>query len=165
MSTVKSTVKFETCSFSECKIYAGRGVRFISRDGKTYIFLNSKCSSLFHSRVKPARLTWTQAWRRANKKLSHSESTAKRRTRRTHKIQKAIVGLSLDDLAKKRSSARKLTSATKVAMTKEDRARTLKNEKASAKKAFQITARMPVNKHQMSKNIPRIGKQTASSRR
>jgi ribosomal protein L24E len=68
MSTVKSTLKLETGSFSEYKIYPGRGIRHISRDGKSYFFINSKCKSLYHQRVKPARLTWTQVKTNSNKK-------------------------------------------------------------------------------------------------
>ncbi|XP_053991179.1 60S ribosomal protein L24-like [Hylaeus volcanicus] len=165
MSTVKSTLKLETGSFSEYKIYPGRGIRHISRDGKSYFFINSKCKSLYHQRVKPARLTWTQSWRRANKKLSSSQTTTRRRTRRTHKIQKAIVGLSLDDLAKKRSTAKKMTSTVKPVVSKEDKARTIKAEKSNVKKTGFSATKGHMDKLSFAKNAPRLGKQVASSRR
>ena len=43
---------------------------------------------------KPAKLTWTQAWRRQNKKLS-SETNARRRVRKVVKttVARATVGM------------------------------------------------------------------------
>lgn len=100
-----TTLKLDTCSFSDSRMYPGRGTIFVSRDGKQHIFCNHKVSSLFHQRIKPAKLTWTQAWRRANKKAVAHTGTGKKRTRHTVRVQKAIVGLSLDDLQKKKAAA------------------------------------------------------------
>eukprot|EP01055_Gregarina_sp_Pseudo9_P000747 Gregarina_sp_Pseudo_9__746@NODE_1479_length_1561_cov_208_127464_g1369_i0_p1_GENE_NODE_1479_length_1561_cov_208_127464_g1369_i0NODE_1479_length_1561_cov_208_127464_g1369_i0_p1_ORF_typecomplete_len123_score10_15Ribosomal_L24e/PF01246_20/1_4e18FAM194/PF14977_6/5_2FAM194/PF14977_6/12_NODE_1479_length_1561_cov_208_127464_g1369_i0104472 len=55
-----TTLKLDTCSFSDTRMYPGRGTIFVSRDGKQHIFCNHKVSSLFHQRIKPAKLTWTQ---------------------------------------------------------------------------------------------------------
>lgn len=52
-------IKTEPCAFSELKIYPGRGTRFAARDGKLHYFINSKCRSLYHQRIKPVKLTWT----------------------------------------------------------------------------------------------------------
>ena len=48
-------------------------------------------------RKKPAKLMWTQSWRRLNKK-GKDENLSKRKAKRVIKIQRAIVGASLDEV-------------------------------------------------------------------
>ena len=97
--------KTELCSYTENKIYPGRGGRHIARDGKTYFFISSKARSLFHQKIKPVKLTWTQAWRRFNKKIRVDELNRKR-TRRTNRVQKAVVGMSLDEIKRRKAETR-----------------------------------------------------------
>ena len=92
--------KTEPCSFSEYRIYPGRGIKFAAKDGKVYYFISCKVASLFHQRKKAVKLTWTQAWRRFNKKIKVDE-ISKRKTRKTTRVQKAIVGLSLDEIKRR----------------------------------------------------------------
>ena len=61
-------VKTELCAFSEFRIYPGHGIRFIRRDGQPVLLATSKAKSMIQQRKKPAKLMWTQAWRRLNKK-------------------------------------------------------------------------------------------------
>eukprot|EP00981_Chlorochromonas_danica_P005211 scaffold1046_cov162-Ochromonas_danica.AAC.41 len=61
-------VKTELCAFSEYRIYPGHGQRFIRKDGQPVTLSTSKCKRLLLNRKKPAKLMWTQAWRRLNKK-------------------------------------------------------------------------------------------------
>lgn len=61
-------IKTDPCSYTEMKIYPGRGSRFAGRDGKIHYFVSSKARSLFHQRIKPVKLFWTQASRRFLKK-------------------------------------------------------------------------------------------------
>lgn len=58
----------ELCAFSEYRIYPGHGQRFIRKDGQPVTLSTSKCKRLLLNRKKPAKLMWTQAWRRLNKK-------------------------------------------------------------------------------------------------
>merc|ERR1719453_368945 len=51
-------------------------------------------------------LTWTQAWRKANKKGA-ADLGKKSKNRTKAKFQKAIVGMSLDDIKKKKAAATK----------------------------------------------------------
>ena len=95
-------VKTEQCSFSEYRIYPGRGKKFVAKDGRIYTFISTKVFSLFNQRKKAVKLTWTQAWRRHNKKIKVDE-TQKRRTRKTTRVQKAIVGISLDEIKRRRN--------------------------------------------------------------
>ena len=48
------------------------------------------------------RARWTLNWRRKNKK-GKAEDAGKKRTKKATKVQKAIVGMSLEDIKKKKS--------------------------------------------------------------
>jgi large subunit ribosomal protein L24e len=97
--------KTELCSYTENKIYPGRGRRHIGRDGKTYFFISTKARSLFHQKIKPVKLTWTQAWRRFNKKIRVDELN-KKRSRKATRVQKAVVGMSLDEIKRRKAETR-----------------------------------------------------------
>eukprot|EP00922_Rhytidocystis_sp_ex-Travisia-forbesii_P007245 GHVS01010551.1.p2 GENE.GHVS01010551.1~~GHVS01010551.1.p2 ORF type:complete len:160 (+),score=33.73 GHVS01010551.1:150-629(+) len=131
MSSVKTTIKTDICSFSEYRIYPGRGKRFIARDGKIHMFITKKAASLFRQKKKPSRLTWTQGWRRLNKKM-RLETTQKKKSRKTAKVQKAIVGLTVDDIKRKRAQRPELRQAARDAALKEARER---QQKKQAQKA------------------------------
>merc|ERR1719393_125569 len=79
-----------------------------------------KC--MFSQRIKPAKLHWTLNWRRKNKK-GKAEDAGKKRTKRNVKVQKAIVGMSLDDIKKKKSQKVELRAAAKDAALKEHKER------------------------------------------
>lgn len=83
-------------------MYPGHGIRFVRRDSATLVFSTAKTKGLYNQRKKAARLVWTQGWRRLHKKIK-VEEVQKRRSRRTTKFQRAIVGASLDEIKKKRA--------------------------------------------------------------
>ena len=92
--------KTDNCSYSELKIYPGHGLKFVAKDGKTFFFLNKKSAKFFHRKTKAVNLTWTTAWRRFNKK-NKVEAAKQKRTKKTVRAQKAIVGLSLDEIKRR----------------------------------------------------------------
>ncbi|EAN30786.2 Ribosomal protein L24e family protein [Theileria parva strain Muguga] len=106
MSSVTTTIKTEHCNFTDYRVYPGRGKKFVARDGKVYFFINGKSAAFHKRKVKPAKLKWNLAWRKANKKFQ-TELFNRKRSKKTSRPQKAIVGLSLDDLKSKRSQATK----------------------------------------------------------
>ncbi|GFE52996.1 60S ribosomal [Babesia ovis] len=106
MATVTTTIKTELCSFSDYRVYPGRGQKFVARDGKVYFFISSKSASLHKQRVKPAKVKWTPSWRKANKKFQ-TEVSHRRRSKKAARYQKAFLGLSLDELKAKRATAAK----------------------------------------------------------
>eukprot|EP00955_Chlamydomonas_euryale_P106180 365687-Chlamydomonas_euryale.AAC.9 len=61
-------LKTTLCRFSGLRIYPGKGVLFIRVDSSQFLFLNKKCRSLFNNRLRPAKLAWTFAYRKAHKK-------------------------------------------------------------------------------------------------
>lgn len=141
-------IKTDLCEFSEMRIYPGNGRRFISKDGKTHYFISQKCRSLYHQKIKPVKLTWTQAWRRFNRKTK-VEEIQKRRTRKTTRVQKAIVGLSLEEIKRKRAEDNKTRDANlesqkaevkkrqqaKIQAKKEEQAKLAKSQKKDQKVA------------------------------
>jgi large subunit ribosomal protein L24e len=135
--------KTEPCSFSEYRIYPGRGRKFAAKDGKVYYFISTKVASLFHQRKKAVKLTWTQAWRRFNKKIKVDE-ISKRRTRKTTRVQKAIVGMTLDEIMRRKNEKpeerdKKTEAAKKEVKARQqkkiDQKRAEKSKKAPAQKA------------------------------
>ena len=97
--------KTEKCSYTEYKIVPGRGSRFISKDGRTHYFISTKARSLFHQKIKPVKLTWTLAWRAYNKKIK-VDDIQKKRSRKTTRIQKAVVGMSIEEIRRKKAESR-----------------------------------------------------------
>merc|ERR1712151_556639 len=98
--------KTERCSFTEFRIGPGRGRRFIAKDGRVHHIWGSKARCMFHRKIKPVKLTWTLAWRAFNKKIK-VDDTHKRRTKKTARVQKAVVGMSLDEVKERKQKALK----------------------------------------------------------
>eukprot|EP00924_Labyrinthula_sp_SR-Ha-C_P006680 snap_masked-scaffold_29-processed-gene-1.26-mRNA-1 protein AED:0.13 eAED:0.13 QI:0/-1/0/1/-1/1/1/0/125 len=94
-------IKTGICAFSEYRIYPGHGSSFVRRDGQLVTFINHKTRSLHDNKKKPAKLTWTTAWRRLNKKEQKGQEKKKRR-RKTVKVQRPVVSASVDDIKAKR---------------------------------------------------------------
>merc|ERR1712085_160441 len=126
----KMVVKTELCHYTEYKIYPGCGQRFVARDGEVSFFITAKADSLFHQKVKAVKLTWSQAWRRMNKK-GKVETNNRRKKGKVHNVQKAIVGMSLEDMKRKRAEKTHLRQAAKDVAVQEAKAR---QSKKSTKK-------------------------------
>lgn len=125
-------IKTDPCAFTEMKIYPGRGSKFAGKDGKTHMFISTKARSLYHQKIKPVKLTWTQASRRFNKKVK-IEDIQKKRTRKTTRVQKAIVGMSLDEIKRRRNEDTSARDKTLESTKKELKERNMK--KMQQKKA------------------------------
>ncbi|CCI43029.1 unnamed protein product [Albugo candida] len=124
-------IKTETCAFSESKVYPGHGSRYIRRDGSSYIFINAKSKSLFLQKKKAAKILWTHCWRRKNKKIKAEEVT-RRRARKTARVQRAIVGISAEEIRKKRNQKPQVRAAAREAALREAKERS-KTKKAVTK--------------------------------
>ncbi|SCW04402.1 LAFE_0H12728g1_1 [Lachancea fermentati] len=121
-------MKIEIDSFSGAKIYPGRGTLFVRGDSKIFRFQNSKSASLFHQRKNPRRIAWTVLYRRHHKK-GITEEVAKKRSRKTVKSQRAIVGASLEFIKERRSLKAEVRKAQRDEKKKADK------EKKKADKA------------------------------
>ena len=92
-------VKTELCNFSEWKIYPGKGIRFVAKDGRPFLFLSKRTRNFGLRKLKAQRLRWTTAWRRLHKKIKQSD-TGKQKKKRVFKQERAIEGVTLDSIKK-----------------------------------------------------------------
>jgi large subunit ribosomal protein L24e len=154
-------MKIDLCSFSGYKIYPGHGKRMVKADGKIFQFLNSKCEASHKLRRAPREIPWTVLYRRKHKKGQEEELT-KKRTRRTAKFQRAIVGATLTDIMAKRNQKPEFRKAQR------EHAIRVAKEKAKAAKAAKKPAPPPPTKptkaggkskapKPMQKAAPRVG--------
>uniref|UniRef100_A0A0A9YTQ2 Large ribosomal subunit protein eL24 n=1 Tax=Lygus hesperus TaxID=30085 RepID=A0A0A9YTQ2_LYGHE len=147
-------MKIGLCAYSGFKIYPGHGKTMVKADGKTFTFLNAKCESSHLMRRNPRKVTWTVLYRRKHKK-GQEEEQSKKRTRRTQKFQRAIVGASLTDILAKRNmkpevrkaqrdqaikAAKEQKKAVKAAKKPEKAAPKAKPQKVKAAKVQQKSA-------------------------
>ncbi|KAK9332691.1 ribosomal protein L24e-domain-containing protein [Lipomyces starkeyi] len=155
-------MRTEIDSFSGNRIYPGRGKLYVRGDSKVFRFVSSKSASLFLQRKNPRRIAWTVLYRRMHKK-GVTEEVSKKRTRRTVKHQRAIVGASLEVIKEKRSirpEARKAARSESIALAKEkkkaDDAKK-KAEKAKLAAAGKTTAAgAKFSKQQMKGAAPKV---------
>merc|ERR1712127_1066125 len=137
----KMVTKTEQCSYTENRIYPGRGRRHIGKDGRTYFFISTKARSMFHQKIKNVKLTWTLAWRRFNKK----------RKTKVHRVQKAVVGMSLDEIKRRRAETRQDRDAKHDVAVKEIKERKVKE--MATKKAEKVKQAAAQKAQQ--KNMPK----------
>ena len=127
-------IRTETCLFSEYKIYPGRGSKFVSKDGKTNTFISKKSRRLYLRKIKAQNIRWTTAWRRLNKKIK-TEEFAKKKKKRAVRIQKSIVGLSLEEIKRRRNEKPELRAAQREQAQREIKERRQKELEAKRKTA------------------------------
>jgi large subunit ribosomal protein L24e len=144
----------ELCALSEYRIYPGNGKLMIRRDGKPVFLGSSKTYSLTIQRKKAAKLVWTQAWRRLHKK-GITETSMKKRVRRTNKVQRAVVGASLEDIKKRASQKSDFRAAQRDAALKEVKTRKATNKVKSGKKTAAPATFAKVPKHMGKGNAKR----------
>ena len=124
-------MKIELCAFSGYKIYPGHGRTLVKSDGKTFKFLSGRTQKCHDLKRNPRKITWTVLYRRKHKK-GLEEDVSKKRTKRTQKFQRAVVGATLQDIMAKRNQKPEVRKAQR-----EQAVRAAKDAKkqAAAKKA------------------------------
>ncbi|CAO3688018.1 unnamed protein product [Umbelopsis vinacea] len=80
----------------------------------SFRFVNGKCESYFLQRLNPRKIDWTVVYRRMHKK-GITEEVAKKRTRRTVKHDRAVVGASWDAIRAKRTQKPEVRAAARQA--------------------------------------------------
>ncbi|GKT95273.1 60S ribosomal protein L24 [Colletotrichum tofieldiae] len=115
-------------TFSGQRIYPGKGKLYVRGDSKIFRFQSGKSESLFLQRKNPAASPGPSCT-----VASTAREVAKKRTRRTVKAQRAIVGASLDVIKEKRNLRPEARSAARAAAIKESKEK--KTAAAAAKKA------------------------------
>jgi len=150
-------IKTDVCEFSEYRIYPGKGHKFVSKDGKTHLFITKKCRMLFLRKIKAQKIRWTTAWRRLNKKIKTDE-VAKKKKRRVVRVQKAIVGISLEDIKRKRTEKPELRAAQREQAMREIKERRQKELEAKKKAAKQAAVKDTKKKDAAPKKVDTKGK-------
>ncbi|KAL7321427.1 60S ribosomal protein L24 [Mucor circinelloides] len=116
-------MKLEICSFSGHKIYPAKG--------KTYVRVDSRVRN--QRTFEPAKSElWTVIYRRLNKK-GMTEEVQKKRSRRTVKHERAVVGASWDAIRAKRNQKPDARAAARQAAI--SKSKDAKKAAAAAKKA------------------------------
>ena len=123
-------IKTEACYFSEFKIYPGRGHRFVRKDGRMFLFGSKKSRKLHFQGCKPSSLTWTPLWRRNHKKGALLKAK-KKRTKKTTRKMKAVVGISLAEI--NRIRAQDTSERTKLAQKVKESKKADQKKKVDAK--------------------------------
>ncbi|CAB3371280.1 Hypothetical predicted protein [Cloeon dipterum] len=130
----------------------------VKADGKVFTFLNSKCESSQLMKRNPRKVTWTVLYRRKHKKGQEEELT-KKRTRRTQKFQRAIVGASLSDILAKRNmkpEVRKAQREQAIKIAKDQKKAQKAQKKATAPPKAKQAPKSKAAKPQQ-KAAPRVG--------
>merc|ERR1711996_66225 len=113
--TYRSKMRTQLCQFSAMKIYPGHGKDFIHYDGKRIVLINGKSERLFRKKKNPRKVTWTVLYRRKHKKGTMTELDARKRNKRTVKVNRGIGGQSWAEIqAKKNDAADKKKAAAKA---------------------------------------------------
>ncbi|KAK9457119.1 ribosomal protein L24e-domain-containing protein [Dipodascopsis uninucleata] len=151
-------MRTEIDSFSGNRIYPGRGSLYVRGDSKVFRFVSSKSASLFLQRKNPRKISWTVLYRRMHKK-GVTEEVSKKRSRRTVKHQRAIVGASLEVIKEKRSirpEARKAARTESIALAKEKKKAAEAKKKAEKAKVKAAGTAGKVSKQQMKGSAPKV---------
>ena len=150
--------KTEACSFSEFKVYPGRGHKFVRKDGKVYLFISRKCKSLHFQGTKPSQLTWTPLWRRNHKKGA-VQKAKKKRTKKTTRKMKAVVGISLAEINRIRnqdvSERTKLREKVKEAKKQDQKKKA--DQRKTVNKGVKKTKQRDAAKQQKAGKVRRTG--------
>merc|ERR1712179_27728 len=151
-------MKVELCSYSGFKIYPGKGRTLIKPDGKVFKFLNNRCHKAHKLRRNPRKVTWTVLYRRKHKK-GIEEEAAKKRTKRTQKFQRAVVGATLQDILAKRNQKPEVRKAQREQAIRAAKDAKKSTKKAPAPQAAAKKAAKPAAKASkpMQKAAPRVG--------
>jgi len=104
----------------------------VSKDGKINTFISKKSRRLFLRKVKAQRIRWTTAWRRLNKKIK-TEEFAKKKKKKAVKFQKGIVGISLEEIKRKRNEKPEVRVAQREQAMREIKDRRQKELEAKRK--------------------------------
>merc|ERR1712045_239827 len=135
-------------------VYPGHGRTMVKSDGKTYKFLSAKTQRAHDLKRNPRKITWTVLYRRKHRKGIEEESTRKR-TKKTQKFQRAVVGASLNDILAKRNQKPEVRKAQREQAIRA--AKEAKKAAKPAKKAAAKDAKATKSKDKAVKNVQKAG--------
>jgi len=116
-------------------------------DSKSFFFINAKNEKTFKRKVNPRKVQWTQIYRRVHKKGTTQE-IQKKKTRRVVKVQRDIVGATMEQIRQKRAQKPEIRAASREAALREIKDRKQKKAVGAKKPVAGKTA-----KQQQPKNV------------
>ena len=125
-------IRTRNCDFCEYKIYPGRGIVYVARDGSSKLYINYKAMTLDKAKTKSHMIRWTTAWRRKNKKLKTAGVVKRRRRKRTKKLRN-ISGMTVEQVRERQRANKANTGAgqdKRKAQIKADKRKGKKNRNA-----------------------------------
>ncbi|CAK80022.1 unnamed protein product (macronuclear) [Paramecium tetraurelia] len=157
-------IKTDLCSFSEWRIYPGHGRRFVAKDGRLFYYLNQKSRAFSARKIKSQEIQWTVAWRRLNKKIKTDEGAKKRRIRNL-KVQRAIVGISLEEIRRRRKEDDKTRKAQAEQAAREIKDRKQKQIDAQKSQRKGVTSTQKVAQKAETKAAQKAAAKTAGKQK
>ncbi|KAH9177685.1 60S ribosomal protein L24 [Lactarius sanguifluus] len=148
-------MKLEIDSFTGYKIYPSKGRLFVRGDSKIFRFGASKNESLFLQRKNPRKIAWTVLYRRMHKK-GITEEVAKKRSRKTVKHQRGIVGADLAAISAKRNQSTQIRTQQRLAAI--SKAKAEKKEKEAKRPKATRPAAPAANLRNVSKQQAKGGR-------
>ncbi|KAH9067919.1 60S ribosomal protein L24 [Lactarius vividus] len=148
-------MKLEIDSFTGYKIYPSKGRLFVRGDSKIFRFGASKNESLFLQRKNPRKIAWTVLYRRMHKK-GITEEVAKKRSRKTVKHQRGIVGADLAAISAKRNQSTQVRTQQRLAAI--SKAKAEKKEKEAKRPKATRPAAPAANLRNVSKQQAKGGR-------
>jgi hypothetical protein len=107
------------------------------RSPQVFRFASSKNSSLFLQRKNPRKIAWTVVYRKMHKK-GITEEVAKKRSRKTVKHQRGIVGADLATIAARRNQTAAVRTQQRLAAITKAKTEKKEKEVKKAKVRFYI---------------------------
>merc|ERR1712107_282935 len=144
-------MKIELCSYSGYKIYPSRGRTLVKSDGKVFKFLDGRSHRAHLLKRNPRKVTWTVLYRRKHRK-GIEEETSKKRTKRTQKFQRAVVGATLQDIIAKRNQKPEVRKAQR-----DQAVRAAKDQKKATVKKPAVKDKAAQKAQKATKNAPKAG--------
>lgn len=112
-------------------------------DRQAFRLLNKKCAVHFVSKKNPRKFHWTVFFRRLHKKGT-TEETAKKRTRKVVKVQRAVSGATWEQIVAQREQPEAVRKATRDAAAAAAKQKKEEQAKLRAEKIKVRTASLPL---------------------
>merc|ERR1712039_558433 len=122
-------VKTHVCHYCDLKIYPGKGVKVITREGKINIYIHKKARSQALRKTRAQKIKWTIAWRRMNKKIKTTDVSKKKR-RKVKTVIREITGMTIEDINREKNETNADRDARKAAAIRQ-----IKDRKAAQAKS------------------------------
>merc|ERR1712198_7431 len=121
---------------------------------------SSKTQRAHDLKRNPRKITWTVLYRRKHKK-GIEEDVSKKRTRKTQKFQRAVVGASLNEILAKRNQKPDVRKAQRERAIRAAKEAKKASKPAAAKKAAPKDSKAQKSQQKATKNVmkaaPRVG--------